>query len=354
MRRALGIILLVVLLIGLAVLLTGLARGGSPADARGWLAGAVPYLVVILLGVFVGLAELASTFPDYPMDAVVSAWGLGLIGLNGAMAAIVFAVVRFYAPEANLFLLVLAVGVGFQALIRTKFTLARQFSGAEGGDLSLNLGWLYEQFQSLCKTQIDQALMRRRQPMVQKLVECFPDKMALFNRAYYTIIARRTLTPEEEARQLDELTKRLTDPSLPSETVLMMLALHILETGGEGHAQALVEAASWRVPPEALVAKAPEVIAAVAAPDREAVTRDLAERLSLEALKHLALEVVERAAAGEVRDDWRAYVEGMAGDTAASEPMRRTSLARFVVDRAGPAFAAERLAAAPPQEPPVP
>ncbi len=103
------------------------------------------------------------------MDAVVSAWGLGLIALNGAMAAIAFTVVRFYTSETNLFLLVLTVGVGFQAIIRTKFTMARQFSSAEGGDLSLNLGWLYEQFQSLCKTQIDQALMRRRrQPVIRK------------------------------------------------------------------------------------------------------------------------------------------------------------------------------------------
>ena len=139
MRRAPGVVLLVALLIGLAILLTALAPGGPPTVARDWLAGAMPYFVVILLGVIVGLAELASTFADYPMDAVASAWGMGLIGLNGAVAALVFAVVRFYAPETNLSLLVLGVGVGFQALIRTKFTLARQFSGAGGGDLSLNL-----------------------------------------------------------------------------------------------------------------------------------------------------------------------------------------------------------------------
>lgn len=353
MRRALGIVLLVALLISLTVLLTALATGGPPTSARDWLAGAVPYLVVILLGVVVGLAELASTFPNYPMDAVISAWGLGLIALNGAMAAIVFAVVRFYAPETDLFLLVLAVGVGFQALIRTKFTLARQFSGTGGGDLSLNLGWLYEQFQSLCKTQIDQALMRRRQPIVRKLVESFPDKMALFNRAYYTIVARRTLTPEEEARQLDELTKRLTDPSLPPEVILMMLALHILETGGEEHAQVLIEAASRRAPPVEAVAKVPEVVTAVEAPDQETVIKNLAERLSLDALKGLALEVVEHKAAGSVRDDWRDYVKGTAGDTASPEPVRRTNLARFIVDKAGPAFAAEKLAAIP-QEPPAP
>lgn len=333
-RYALGPILLALLLIGLSILLTALGPDGPPTGGRAWLTAVVPYLVVTLLGVIVGLAELASTFADYPMDAVVSGWGLGLVGLNGMMAAIVFAVVRFYAPETNLFLLVLGVGIGFQALIRTKFTLAKQFSGGEGGDLSLNLGWLYEQFQALCKTQIDQALMRRRQPMVQQLVERYPSQLALFNMAYYTVVARRTFTPEEEAQQLAELTRRLQDPSLPDEVIRMTLALHILETGGEGHARALIEAASRR---------APSAAAAAEMPDREAVTRGLAERLDLDALKGLALEVVERVAAGDVRDEWQAYVEGTADDAASPEPVRRTSLARFIVDKGGLAFAAERL-----------
>ena len=71
-KRALGIILLVVLLLGLVAVLTALASDGPPTTAQGWLTAAGPYLVVVLLGVVVGLAELASTFSDYPMDAVVS------------------------------------------------------------------------------------------------------------------------------------------------------------------------------------------------------------------------------------------------------------------------------------------
>ena len=342
MCRALGLILLVVLLVGLAVLLTGLAPGGPPADARTWLAGAVPYLSVILLGVVVGLAELASTFANYPTNAVVSAWGLGLIALNGAVAALVFAIVRFYAPETDLFLLVLAVGVGFQTLIRTKFTLAKQFSGVGEKDLSLDLGWLYEQFQSLCKMQIDQSLMRRRQSVVQELVEAFPSQLALFNMAYYTVIARRTFTSEEEERQLSELNERLR-ASLPEEVIRRTLALHILETGGEGHARALIEAVPRREPSAA----------AAQAPNHEEITRDLAERLDLDALEATALKVVEDAAAGDARDEWRAYVEGTASDTASPEAVRRLNLARFIVDRAGLAFAAEKLAAATPQEPPA-
>lgn len=335
MKRARGLILPVVLLLCLAALLAAVAPTSRPTNVEAWLTEMFPYLAVMLLGVVVGLAELASTFADYPTDAIISAWGLGLIALNGAMAAIVLAVVRLYAPDTNLFLLVLAVGVGFQALIRTEFTLAKEFSGGDGGDLSLNLGWLYDQFQALCKTQIDQALMRRRQPIVRELVDAFPGKLTLFNMAYYTVVARRTLPPEEEARQVAQLTKRLEDPSLPDDVVRRMLALHILETGGDEHARALIEAASDR-----------ERSAVGRVPDREEVTRQLATQLDLASLKRMALEVVEEEAAGEMRDKWCSYVERTAGDDASSESVRRTTLARFIVDKTDPASAQEKLSAA--------
>jgi len=335
MKRVLGVLLLVLFLLCLAALLAAASPTSQLTSVQAWVTEMFPYLAVILLGVVVGLAELASTFADYPTDAIVSAWGLGLIVLNGAMAAIVLAVVRLYASETNLFLLVLAVGVGFQALIRTEFTLAKQFSGEGGGDLSLNLGWLYDQFQALCKTQIDQALMRRRQPIVRELVKAFPSKLSLFNMAYYTLVARRTLAPEEEARQVAQLTKRLEDSSLPDDVVRRMLALHILETGGDEHARALIEAAAE--PRPATVARVP---------DREEITRELAERLDLESLKGMALEVVEREAAGEMRATWRSYVEGTAGDEASAEAVRRTTLARFIVDKTDPASAADMLVSA--------
>jgi hypothetical protein len=196
--------------------------------------------------------------------------------------------------------------------------------------------------------------MRRRQPIVRELVEAFPSQLALFNMAYYTIVARRTLTPEEEASQLAELTTRLQDISLPDEVIRMTIALHILETGGEGHAQALIAAASGRAPQMEAVAGAPRVAAAIETPDREVITSSLAERFSLDALKDIALEVVERKAAGDVSADWRKYVEGTAGDVDSPEPVRRTNLARFVVDKAGPVFAAEKLTAATSQESPPP
>jgi len=346
-----GVIILAAGLLALIVTLAALAPEGTPVTTRQWLRTIIPYLIVVLLGVFVGLAELVSTFDDYPMDAVMSGWGLGLIALNGAMAGIVLAIVRAYTPETDLSLLVLGVGVGFQAIIRTRFVLAKEFSGTGGGDLSLNLGWLYEQFQTLCKTQVDQALMHRRQPIVRELVDAFPSDLALFNMAYYTVVARRTFTPEEEAQHLAALTERLEDRALPEEVIRMTIALHILETGGEAHARALISAAKppARQPPvekrKAVrsMADVPEIARTFETPGRETITKNLATHLDLDQLQSIALEVVGQKAAGDMRADWLAYVQNTVADVDSPEAVRQTSLARFIVDKAGPAFASNRL-----------
>lgn len=83
----------------------------------------------------------------------------------------------------------------------------------EGGEneVSLNLGWLYEQFQHLCRTQIDLELMKNRRTAVTQILQYYPTIAELYDIAYYTIIARATLTPEEEKRASSSC-KRLLIP----------------------------------------------------------------------------------------------------------------------------------------------
>ena len=89
-----------------------------------------PFIAVGALGAAVGLAELTSTFEDYPREAIMTHWGQYLIWLNGGTAVLAFFITRFYAPaETNIFLLILMVGIGFPTLIRTNFTFAKQFGG---------------------------------------------------------------------------------------------------------------------------------------------------------------------------------------------------------------------------------
>ena len=106
----------------------------------------VPYGIAVGMGMIVGIAEVVSTFSESPRQALQTGWAWGLVLLNGVGAALMLALVLLSpAARASPMVTALSVGVGLPTLIRTKFTIARQFTGGQGGDLSLNLGWLYEQ-----------------------------------------------------------------------------------------------------------------------------------------------------------------------------------------------------------------
>ncbi len=343
--RSLGILLLLLLVAGVIAALTYIApeRGVRPTTFGGWIGAAVPYIVVALLGLAVGLAELSSTFPNYPLEAITSSWGLLLLGVNGIIAAIVFAIARYYSPETNTFLLVLAVGIGFQSIIRTRFVLAKQFGGnGEGRDLSLNLGWLYEQFQNLCKTQIDLVLMRNRQSTVEHLIARYPSEKDLYNLAYFTIVAR-TLSREEEQARVDELNKLMKNISLPLDVIRRSLALMILEIGGQAFAEVLCRAAPGAVQEKGVLA-VPAAAPAVAT-DRDQLVSQLADSFGLDQLADLARQAVDRAPSGEDREALMRFVEGTYGDNRASEQSRKVILARFIVEKGGVSFATELLPA---------
>ncbi|MGB9723396.1 MAG: hypothetical protein ACP5OO_05570 [Chloroflexia bacterium] len=331
-RRIVGIVVLLLVVGALLVVLTltaplpaGVAR---PQTFGNWLGVATPYIVVALLGMVVGLAELGSTFPNYPLEAITSGWGLGLVGLNGVVAALVLAIVRYYAPEADLFLLVLAVGVGFQAIIRTRFVLAKQFGGGgEERDLSLNLGWLYEQFQSICKTQIDLALMRERESAIEPLIRAFPNEKTLYNLALYTVMARGTFSREEEQAKIEELNKTMANPSLPPEVVQKAMALAILETGGQGFARMLCG-----LPPKAKLPPPARMLG------RDELVARLMQALDMEKLADLAYQAVDLAPAGD-RELLKRFVDGTVADKRSTEQTVKAVLARFIVEKGGIAFA---------------
>lgn len=253
-------------------------------DALGSL---TPFIAVGALGAAVGLAELTSTFEDYPREAIMTQWGQYLIWLNGGTAVLAFFIVRFYAPaETNIFLLILMVGLGFPTLIRTNFTFAKQFGGDGKGDMGINLGWLYEQFQTLCKKQIDVELMTFRRKQVDRLLTRYPTVQELYQTALYTIKARATFTKAEEETKLSELQQKI-DPKFPIEAARTEIGLLILEVGGIAYVDLLVEARRESATPvAAAVAEASRGAAAPAAAasalaggatDSESVVKKLVE-----------------------------------------------------------------------------
>jgi hypothetical protein len=197
------------------------------------------------------MAELVSTFQTYPREALRTRWSWILIVVNVVAAIIALIVVRVTMTEMNPSLQILSVGVGFQAIIRTRFVLAKRIGddGAEG-EVALNLGWLYDQFQNLARTQIDLELMNKRRTAVTRMLDYYPSMAELYDIAWYTITSRATLTREQEEQRKADLEK-LLDPKAPENFAKSSIALMILENGGQAYVELLLTQAMQGLNPEA-------------------------------------------------------------------------------------------------------
>ncbi len=301
-----------------------------------------PYFLVALAGAAVGLAELSSTFNDYPREAIATEWGQYLIWLNAVAAALAFFVASVYAPVGtNKILMIVTVGFGFPALIRTKVTLAKQFGGGDGGDLSVNFGWLYDQFQNVCKKQIDLDLMSYRRMQVDRLLTRYSTVQELYQTALYTIKARATLTTDEEQAKLEELQQTI-DPKVPPEVARMNLGLLILELGGVAFVDLLVGArgAPMPAPPLESVARgeaAPAASASAPPPPADTSTDAVVKKL-------VEMPLADLVAFGnsllEAQAD-RDWIEKAAQPAAGiSELKQKAPIAFYVVSRVGAEAAA--------------
>ncbi|MBK7918497.1 MAG: hypothetical protein IPJ94_20040 [Chloroflexi bacterium] len=202
-----------------------------------------PYFGVALLGTVVAIAELASTFPTYPREALRTRWARILVLVNVVAAILALIIARVTVPETNPVLLVIGVGVGFQAIIRTRFVLARAMGTEEGGEneVSLNLGWLYEQFQHLCRTQIDLELMKNRRTPLPKscnITQPSPSCTTL------PITPSSPAPPDARGRKTRiEQLQTLIDPKAPEQFSRNSMALTILENGGPAYVEMLLSQA---------------------------------------------------------------------------------------------------------------
>ncbi len=215
------------------------------------------YVLVGLLGATVAIAELVSTFQTYPREALRTRWAWILILVNVVAAIIALVVVRVTMTSMNSALQILSVGVGFQAIIRTRFVLAKRLGDdGEEGEVALNLGWLYDQFQNLARTQIDLELMNNRRTAVTRLLDYYPSMAELYDIAWYTITARATLTREQENQRKSDLEK-LLDPKAPENFAKSSIALMILENGGQPYVELLLTQAMAGLNPEVLAMAKP-------------------------------------------------------------------------------------------------
>jgi len=271
-----------------------------------------PYGIVALFGGIVGLAEISSTFPHYPREALRTRWARLLILVNALAAILAFWLARLFALDAHPALLVVGVGIGFQAIIRTQFTLAKQLGGSKG-DISFNMGWLYEQFQHLCKTQIDLELMHGRRQAVTRLLERYPTLPELHGIATYTILARTTLTAEEQSAQRQTLDAML-DPQVPADVARTSVALRILGNGGAEYVELLLSQPAMQAP-------------------RLVTPENLVKQLVNTYTLHELVKVAKQATVSPEVHDWIEQAASPADD--APEASRKAAIAHALVQHPG-------------------
>lgn len=321
-RWFLGLVIL--LLLAWILLFTWPMNGGDPgwlvtfqADLRLTTAVIAPYLFVGVLGGLIGIAELVSTFKTYPREALLTQWAWVLIFANVLAAMVAMLILRATMPQMELWLQILAVGLGFQGIIRTRFVLAKQVGARGEGEVAVNLGWLYDQFSNLARRQIDLELMNNRRTAVTHLITYYPSLAELYDIALYTITARETLTDEEERSKREELEK-LIDPKAPEQFAKASVALLILENGGQAYVDLLLSQAM-----DGAVAQTPPTLS------QDRVVRQLVDQYDLEGLVQLTGRLTQN-------EKIRRYVQAAAQpDPSTSTADQKATIAHFLVQQLG-------------------
>jgi len=183
-----------------------------------------PYLLVVALSSLWALTEILQAFRSDIRRALRSGWSGLLIGINGALALLVFILARFAFPSANPYLLALAAGLGWQALIRARINFLQPLNPGVGEAVSLSLADLYGRLQRFCWEQINQSLLSGRTRLLEGAtrlpVEQLERQVCLFAHA------SALHPPDQVEAYLEKLRGRA------EEERALALAAYLLTQGG--------------------------------------------------------------------------------------------------------------------------
>lgn len=200
-----------------------------------------PYLLVAGLAAVWALAEILQTFSGDVPRALRTWWSGLLVGVNVAFALLVYALVRFLAPaQVSPWPLALAVGVGWQALLRTHINLLQPLNPEADEAVALSLADLYSRFQRFCRHQIDRTLAVERMSLLEQALQLPPKELERQVRIY--AYASALHPPERVERYIEKLQAH------GSEQRSLLLASYLLREGGyslfKGRLRELERAAS--------------------------------------------------------------------------------------------------------------
>ncbi len=184
-----------------------------------------PYLLVVGLAAAWALAEILQTFSGDVPRAVRTWWSALLVGVNMAFALPVYAFARLLVPaEGTSWPLALAVGVGWQALLRTRINLLQPLNPETGEAVAVSLASLYSRFQQFCRGQIDRTLAGERMNLLERALRLPPEKLEREVRIY--AYASAIHSHEEVERFIAKLQDH------DRERQALLLASYLLREGG--------------------------------------------------------------------------------------------------------------------------
>jgi len=209
------------------------------------------YVVTAFLSIIWAASEIISVFHVTPLRALRTWGALFLMIVNALFACLALAAVLQVAPNsANLFTAII-VGLGWQALVRSKINLYKPLPGEPGSKgLSLPVDEIYERLQTFARRSIDQSLARERIRLLEQAqalpVETLMREVRLLSYG---------LT-EMDPATVNEWLARMQERPMTDEERKMLLASKLIDAGGAVMLKQLV--AKYRAEPEAATTEAPE------------------------------------------------------------------------------------------------
>ncbi len=183
-----------------------------------------PYLLVAALACLWALTEIVQTFRSDIRRALRGGWSWLLIGVNAALALLVFALAGSAFPSANPYLLALATGAGGQVLLRTRINLLQPLNPELSEAVSLSLADLYGRFQRFCWERINQGLLSGRIRLLERAT-CLPGE-ELERQVRLFTYASALHSPEQVEAYLEKLRGR------EERERALALAAYLLTQGG--------------------------------------------------------------------------------------------------------------------------
>ena len=185
----------------------------------------LPFAIVILAAIALVVLELLKTFGRDVLEALRNRWAWALIGVNVAVALIMYVFVRLAfntgdAPGSAVF-----VGLSFPLLLRSRFTYFRAVGAKDDSQLdtiSLKIDEAYSALQDLCWASVDEALADRRAALAEKLAARYSTEEMIERIEHHVDALRIAANKARDRKWLDEI-KQIPDEKTRKFRLAMMI-----------------------------------------------------------------------------------------------------------------------------------